>query len=188
MDFLKHHKFYPIEVLFQSFFTLEDKSLLLREVKEEDAEDILELYSEKDISLYDKSPYINDLEDALRFISEIKSSYYHKKRIDWAIIIKNSNKLVGLIAIHSINSMIYTAEVGYLMNKKYRNQGIITEALNMLITFLFENIDIHSLKATVHVENIASIKVCKKVGFVVNEHLSGGSKLFLTLTNGRYCI
>ncbi len=84
--------------------------------------------------------------------------------------------------------MIYTAEVGYLMNKKYRNLGIMTAALKILITFLFENIDIHSLRATVHVDNIASIKVCKKVGFVVKEYLSGGSKLFLTLTNGRYCV
>lgn len=188
MNFEKHHKFYPVENLFEYFYQFEDEIILLRELKEEDAEDILELYSDKDISLYDKSPYITDIEDAARFINEINSCYYYRKRIDWAIIIKSSNKLVGLIAIHSLNSITHTAEVGYLINKKYRNKGIMTEALKLITTFLFENIDIHSLNATIHIENIASIMVCKKVGFKVNEYLSCENKLFLTFTNARYCV
>lgn len=188
MDFEKHHKFYPIESLFENFYQLEDETILLRELKEEDAEDVLELYSEKDISLYDKSPYIADIEDAIRFINEINSCYYYRKRIDWAIVTKSSNKLVGLIAIHSLNSITHTAEVGYLINKKYRNKGIMTEALNIIIKFLFENVDLYSLNATIHIDNIPSIMLCKKVGFKVNEYLSCENKLFLTLINARYYV
>ena len=69
-------------------------------------------------------------------------------------------------------------EIGYVIGKKWWNQGIMTEACKQLIEILFEdgykNILIKSVK-----ENIGSIKVIEKCGFKLVKQ----DKVFCPLKN-----
>jgi ribosomal-protein-alanine N-acetyltransferase len=52
-----------------------------------------------------------------------------------------------------------------MLNKKYWRQNIMGEAANVVIRFAFEIIGLHRIEASIHPDNIASIKLSEKLGF-----------------------
>gem|GEM_PF-526312 len=58
------------------------------------------------------------------------------------------------------------AGVGYFILPEYHGQGIMTEALNEVIRFAFEDDDVYRLETGCFVENRASERVMQKCGFI----------------------
>ena len=57
------------------------------------------------------------------------------------------------------------AEVGYLLDRRYRGKGLMSEALRSVIEFAFNDLGLHRLEADTDVENIASLALLEKIGF-----------------------
>lgn len=57
-------------------------------------------------------------------------------------------------------------EIGYAVASSCRNQGIATEAIKALLKYAFASADVHQVLAQINPDNIASIKVAEKAGFV----------------------
>ena len=62
----------------------------------------------------------------------------------------------------------HSAEFGYVLGSKYWRQGYMYEAMTAFISYLTNDLAILSLKASIDTENIASIKLIKKLGFTEN--------------------
>lgn len=69
--------------------------------------------------------------------------------------------------MHKIYITLETAELGYWLSELYWNKGIVTEAINSLTKYAFENLDIVRLQAGVFQKNEASQKVLIKCGFTM---------------------
>jgi len=76
------------------------------------------------------------------------------------------NKMIGHISINndSENNRSDTKELGFVLNRDYHNQGIMTEAVIAVIDYLF-TIDIQYIYACCFQDNTASKKVIEKCGF-----------------------
>ena len=57
-------------------------------------------------------------------------------------------------------------ELGYFMNPVYQNRGYMTDAVNQLIGLVERSPKVRKLVADVSEDNVASIKVLKRNGFV----------------------
>jgi [ribosomal protein S5]-alanine N-acetyltransferase len=57
------------------------------------------------------------------------------------------------------------ASVGYDLARAYWKQGIMTEALQAVIDFGFERMDLNRIEADCAVENEASARVLLRIGF-----------------------
>ena len=69
---------------------------------------------------------------------------------------KESNKMVGMIAVFNIQNA-RMGDIGYRrVNPEYWNMGITTEALTEVVRFIFENTEIDRLNGRADVRNIAS--------------------------------
>ena len=84
---------------------------------------------------------------------------------DWGIVLKESNKVVGMIAVFDIQNA-RMGDIAYRVNPEYWNMGITTEALKEVVRFIFENTEIDRLNGRADVRNIASNKVMEKCGFI----------------------
>ncbi|MCR5540383.1 MAG: GNAT family N-acetyltransferase [Ruminococcus sp.] len=60
------------------------------------------------------------------------------------------------------------AEIGYGISEEYRNNGYAAEAVRAVVEWAFSNPDITAVEAESVPDNIASIKVLEKCGFVLN--------------------
>jgi RimJ/RimL family protein N-acetyltransferase len=56
------------------------------------------------------------------------------------------------------------AEIGYAINRKFWNQGYMTEAARRIIRFGFEELGMHRIFATCDPENTGSYRVMEKNG------------------------
>lgn len=85
--------------------------------------------------------------------------------VQYAIVRKIDNELVGDCAAFLVSRADKIAEVGLSINPVWQGKGIGMETLSALINWLFETHGIKRIDGVVELENLASIALLKKLGF-----------------------
>ena len=78
-------------------------------------------------------------------------------------IVEVSGSPVGMVRLDLISE--YTFEISVLVDPKYHRRGIAESAIKLAIHDLAQRAKSFTLHATVHVENLSSINLFKKLGF-----------------------
>lgn len=76
----------------------------------------------------------------------------------------------GLAEMYGYREPIHRISVGCRLLEKYWGQGVASEALELLIDYLFDETDIEIITASTMVENRASANVLRKHGFEQVSH------------------
>jgi RimJ/RimL family protein N-acetyltransferase len=63
------------------------------------------------------------------------------------------------------------AEVGYALGRPYWGSGYITEALQALLDYAFQTLDLNRLEADIDPRNLASARTLERLGFQKEGHL-----------------
>nr|WP_315148875.1 GNAT family protein [uncultured Flavobacterium sp.] len=160
-----------LAINFAPFPNLETERLLLRRLVNEDVNEIFALRSNTEVMKYIPRPLVLTNEDALKHIEMIDEKIDSNEGINWAISLKDNPKLIGIIGHYRLKPEHYRAEIGYMILPEYQGQGIITEAINKVVKYGFDVMQLHSIEAAIDPENFASEKVLQKNGFVKEAHL-----------------
>jgi RimJ/RimL family protein N-acetyltransferase len=135
----------------------------LRKLKIDDALILAELANDKEIAqfLTDAFPHPYTLKDAERFIERASSE---KPQTVFGITIEH--KLAGAIGVHP-KSDVYrkTAQLGYWLGAPYRGKGYIGKALEQILAYAFEELDLIRVEAGVYSPNEKSVRALEKAGF-----------------------
>lgn len=160
-----------LTINFTPFPNLETERLLLRRVNENDANEIFALRSNPETMKYIPRPLVKSIDDALEHVAMIDAKIESNEGINWAITYKDSPKLIGIIGHYRIKPEHFRAEVGYMLLPEYNGKGIITEAVQEVVKYGFNEMKLHSIEAIIDPENFGSEKVLRKCGFVKEAHL-----------------
>ncbi len=83
-----------------------------------------------------------------------------------------SNEIIGSVSISNIvRGAFLSCFLGYKLSEKNTNNGYMTEAINAIIYYAFQELKLHRIEANVMPKNKASLAVLKKCNFI-NEGLS----------------
>ncbi len=89
---------------------------------------------------------------------------------------------VGKFTYFDFNPRNQSVEFGYTVNPKFRNRGIGSNMLSMVINHLFSTKELNKLYCQTAAFNIASVKLLEKLGFhrdgVLREHHELDGKLW----------
>ena len=140
--------------------SIEAEHLLLRPVTLDDAEAMFEYASDRENTRY-TFPTNQSLEETKNNIAQF---YLANPLGRWGIELKDNGKFIGTIDLHKIDPALKKAAIGYIINKKYWNQGLATEANRAVIELAFEKIGMNKLTALHDKDNPASGKVMEKSG------------------------
>lgn len=135
----------------------------LRSWKADDAESLALHANNKKIACFlrDGFPHPYTFEHAGNWIEKMLTN-----KTNIILAIEVDGKAVGGIGVHPFEDVYRkTAEIGYWLSEKYWGNGIVTEALNALVNYTFENTEIIRLQAGVYENNEPSKKVLTKCGF-----------------------
>ena len=149
-----------IFVKFAQYPTIETKRLLLRPVTLDDAEAMFEYASDRENTRY-TFPTNQSLEETKNNIAQF---YLANPLGRWGIELKSNGKFIGTIDLHKIDTVLKKAAIGYIINQKYWNQGLTTEANRAVIELAFEKIGMNKLTALHDKDNPASGRVMEKSG------------------------
>ena len=154
-----------LEFNFTPFPNLETHRLNLRRLTSTDVNEVLALRSNPEIMKFIPRPLITTQEEALEFIITMDTTIDSNTVINWAITTKENDKVIGMIGYYRMKPENYRAEVGYLLATEHHGKGIISEALQRVVQFGFEEMGLNSIEAVIDPENIASEKVLLKTNF-----------------------
>jgi ribosomal-protein-alanine N-acetyltransferase len=156
-----------LEISFTPFPVLHTERLLLRQLDDEDAEQILRLRSnEKSLEFLDK-PVMKSILEANLLINKINNDAAANEGITWGIALKeNSALLIGTIGLWRIIKEHYRAEIGYMLLPEYFRKGYTKEAITRVTAFGFEDMKLHSIEANINPANLGSAAVLKSTGYV----------------------
>lgn len=152
---------------FSPFPELTSERLLLRQIGLFDADAVFELRSHPDVMKYLDRPPAASIDDAISHIDLIKDAIANNQGITWGIHLKSDpQRLIGSIGFWRIMKEHYRAEIGYVLHPGFHGKGIMSEAMDVVLQYGFETMGLHSVEANVNPNNLASIGLLKKAGFV----------------------
>ncbi|MBU3202134.1 GNAT family N-acetyltransferase [Clostridium estertheticum] len=145
--------------------TLVTNRLILREWKESDSADLYE-YAKSELVGPSAGwpPHKNEEESKgiIRMFIENNETY--------AVVLKSENKVIGGIGLHNRKpddslSDLKQKEIGYVLNPKYWGNGFIPEAVNYLIRYGFNELNLDLIWCGHFDFNSKSKRVIEKCGF-----------------------
>ena len=91
---------------------------------------------------------------------------YNKSFVWFHLLDKKTNRHIGWCGYHLWNTDHARAEIGYgLYDDNYKEKGLMTEALQTVLTFGFDEMKLNRIEALTATYNIPSIKLLEKFGF-----------------------
>ncbi|WP_261129681.1 GNAT family N-acetyltransferase [Bacillus sp. Marseille-Q3570] len=139
------------------------KSLLLREMVEQDWFDVHKYASQEIVCQY--QPWgPNTEEDSKGFVNQVIKDATQKPRTRFVFAIVYNAEMIGAGELNIRDLTNKVGEIAYIVNPSYWGKGIATNAAKLLIDYGFEELKLHRIYATCDPRNIGSSKVLEKVG------------------------
>lgn len=140
--------------------------LLLRKLKLEDASDIYMYAQLPEVVKYSIGYAHQSLAESERFINNVFECYENNSAGLWAIVWQETGRVIGTCGFEYWLHDQFRAEIGYSLSPSYWNRGIMTEAIQEVVRFGFEDMSLNRIEAICHTENLPSQKVLAKNGFI----------------------
>jgi ribosomal-protein-alanine N-acetyltransferase len=150
--------------------TLETPRLTLRPVTPEDIPFIHKLFSRSETNLYSGYDDITTFAEAEQmYETALKPSFPTHFKV--VAELKKTGESVGMIGIYYYSKENRRAELGYDLLKEHWGKGLMTEAVEEVLRYAFEELRLNRVEATTDSENGASNKVLERTGFTLEGRL-----------------
>lgn len=150
--------------IFNEVPILESERLAFRGFTNDDIEDIFEYASIPEVTEFLPWETHRVTDDTKEFLKVSKEMFEKKDNIDFAIVLKSENKVIGGISVRKWNNENRCADIGYVLSPKYWKRGIITEAIKRIVKFGFEELNANRIEAQCDEKNIGSYRAMEKAG------------------------
>ena len=145
---------------------LTTERLSLRQLLLEDREDIFALRSDAEINKFLGRAPSKTIDEAISFINTINENIEKGDTYYWAITLTASKTIVGTICLFDLSVESNSCEIGYELMTKFQGKGIMKEAVQVVIDFVFNTLQFNKILAYTHYENQASTNLLLKFKFL----------------------
>ncbi len=147
--------------------------LLLRPFESIDVDDVWAYASDPEVARYRPLPEPYTRNHAAEFVDR-------QMRTDWStnseFAVVYGRRVIGGISLH-LNPEHETAELGYMLGKRWWGRGLATEAARAVVDWGFQRFKLHKVYARAHVDNKPSWRVMEKLGMTREGVLRGHWKM-----------
>lgn len=159
---------------------LESSRLILREWTLNDVDDMFSYASVPGVGEMAGWPHHQDKEESLRIVK-----HFIEGKHTFAIVYKENNNVIGSLGLEEYGAEDKLSEffnyqgreIGYVLGKDYWGKGIMPEAVQLVIKYLFEELDYDFLLCGHYDKNHQSQRVQEKCGFLPYRKLVFNTKL-----------
>jgi RimJ/RimL family protein N-acetyltransferase len=145
---------------------LQSIRLVLRPFEERDIETFARYRSDPEVARYQgwEAPY--GLDQAAAFVADMLMRRPGEIGLwcQMALENKGSGEMLGDCAFQILEDDPRQAEIGLTVARAYQGKGYGTEAAACLLGYLFDDLDLHRVRANIDPRNGASARVLERVG------------------------
>ena len=133
--------------------------LILRKMTESDYPAFKAYFTHPLTAQYSNIPNPNAHNCKQAFDTNINSEF------SWAVCLADSGEVVG--DIHFANILeLYLADIGYIQSPDFWGNGYMTEAVNAVVDYAFNELFFGRIRAVTMQDNSRSVKLLERCGFV----------------------
>lgn len=156
-----------VEALFEQFRVLKSDRITLNKIEDHHLKEVFKIYNNNNVFEYCGIIPKHNKETVRNMIGHFERDFNKKTKIKWGIF-SNSNpdRLLGIIEAFDFNQKVNTVTIGYFLEECHWGKGIATEAVNVLLRFLFVEVNVNRIQAEVMPVNEVSKKVLLKNNFI----------------------
>lgn len=145
--------------------TIETLRLILRRFDEQDAGDMFRNWAgDAEVCRFLSWGPHTSADASLKRIRYWCTRYQWNNSYVWALEAKGKGCVIGSISVEIADDIGEGCEVGYCLSKEYWNRGVMTEALQAVLHFLFYEVGYRRIQAKHDILNVASGRVMQKAG------------------------
>ena len=144
---------------------LQGSRLVLRQWSANDAQSLLEAFSDPEVMQYWDSPAMQSLGELEAYISR-SISVPINRHCAYVVELRETGEITGFVNYHHRETTNRRLELGYLMKRRYWRKGLAREAMQVLIEHCFDELDTYRIEATVSPGNDASMGLLRSLGFI----------------------
>jgi RimJ/RimL family protein N-acetyltransferase len=151
-----------------AFPVLETERLLLRELRHGDAPTLLAIHGNAQVMQWMGTDALKDLEAAHHLVSRFLAGRVATvSSTRWGLERKSDGQLLGSCGVFNWSKEWKKATLGYELGIAAQGHGYMHEALNAILPWVFEHLELHRLEALIHHDNRASFKLAQRLGFQI---------------------
>lgn len=159
----------------QAFFSrlpvVETERLILRKMRMSDAADVHRYAKDPEVARHVLWEAHRSLWETRAYIHFLLYQYRNGDPGSWAIVLRESGKVIGTIGYMNYSPDNATVEVGYSLSREHWGKGLMTEALCAVIGETFRVLQLHRIEAMHFTDNPASGRVMEKCGMTHEGHM-----------------
>ncbi len=147
---------------------IKTKRLILRDLEMKDVKDFVKAGNSKEINYFVwYVPYPLTVKKAEKMIKRMieQSKSKRRRHYELAITINGEKKVIGMINLYDTDYKCKKCKIGYWIGEKNRRKGYSEEACRAVINFAFKKLKMHKISAKALIDNFASNKLLRKLGF-----------------------
>ncbi|MGA0599939.1 GNAT family N-acetyltransferase [Caulobacter sp. KR2-114] len=144
---------------------LETERLILRDVREDDFDDVHEYATDLEVVRY-----MNWGPNTPEITRQVLDGWLKDQRrwprpvVNMAAHHKTDGRMIGAVRFAILDAESGTGDFGYSFNRAYWNQGLGAEAAGAVVRNAFETLGLRRMIATCDARNIGSWRVMEKLG------------------------
>ena len=150
---------------FSTTKNIETNRLQLNKIEQQHVDIIFNLRSNAIVCKYIARPLYKVRNEARLHIDKVVNQLKSNTSITWVIGLKTQNSSIGTICLWNFSADRKTAEIGYDLLPEYFSKGIMGEAMDAVLDFGFNTLNLNTVEAFTQFENLASISLLVKKGF-----------------------
>lgn len=148
----------------KNFPILETKRFDLIEINDSHLENIFELYSDQRVTKYFDLIPLKNKSEAQREVDFYRKRFMDNIGIRWGIAFKNKTEIIGTLGYNKVIKD-HKGRIGYDLQYNYWGKGIMSEALEAIVNYGFDKLELNRIEAEVMQDNIGSEKLLTKLQF-----------------------
>ncbi len=131
-----------------------------------DAEALFAIYGDPQVMRYASDEPFPQVETVAVMLRSVDRQLASGDSLEWGIEITQTRELVGTCGLHGFDAELKSAEVGCLLLRSMWGQGVMRQALSLLITYANGVLGLKRLHANIDSPNLRSLRLFTGLGFV----------------------
>lgn len=151
--------------------TIHTPRLALRTVTPDDADALLHIFGDPELTRYWGHATLADRTAAASLVDEIRAGTASGELLQWGITLGDTDELVGTCTLASLDRQHRRAEIGAALATEHHGRGYAEEAVRSVIDHGFQELDLHRITADVDPRNAPALRLVERLGFRKEGHL-----------------
>jgi RimJ/RimL family protein N-acetyltransferase len=148
-----------------AFPRLQGKRVCMRAPTPGDAKALFALFADPEVMRYWSRPPMTARAEAEGLIGEILDGFAQRTILNWMVVSRSDDALIGTCALFRIERRHRRAEIGYSLRSDHWGRGLAAEAVSLMLDWAFRTLGLHRVEADIDPRNDGSRKLLERLGF-----------------------